>query len=452
MNKSTKQFTGQSTGPRLGSRQRHLLSEAAHVEDELLPAFVRPALFLTSTMVVMFIIWAAITPLTEVARSPGEIVPSGQNKVVQHLDGGMVVEIKVEEYDLVKAGQVVMRIEGTQAAAELSQMETRFAALKLRAERLQAFAEGKTPQYPKADERYASLTEDQDKIFTAQVDARTSSLSVMTQQLAQRNNRIVQIEHQIESARVQQKMANELAAMREELAAKNLVSKTALLEAKRAKAAADGEFLRVSSELKVVSEEIGEIRNRRTDTGNQLKREAMSEMGTVRAEIAEVSDSIERLRGRVERLEVRAPLSGHVHDLQVTNVGQVVQPGAILMQIVPDNAPLEAMIRIQPKDVGHVHVGQPANLRVTSYDYSRFGYAKGTLKRISASSLLDEQKQPYYRGWITLAHPYVGTEPGKYPLQSGMSLEAEILTGEKTLLAYLAKPVTDALTKSFRER
>ena len=205
-------------------------------------------------------------------------------------------------------------------------------------------------------------------------------------------------------------------------------------------------------EIGVAQQELEEIRNRRIDTQNQSRRDALAELGTVRAEMAEVQETLQRLQARVDRLEVRAPIRGYVLDMNVKNVGQVIQPGALLMQIVSDNAVLEAEVRISPRDIGFVRVGQPVNLRVTSYDYSRFGFVKGRLKRVSASSMAGENKTPYYQGLVELNNPYVGDAPGRNLLQPGMTVEAEILTGEKTLLTYLVKPLIDVVSMSFHER
>jgi multidrug efflux pump subunit AcrA (membrane-fusion protein) len=122
------------------------------------------------------------------------------------------------------------------------------------------------------------------------------------------------------------------------------------------------------------------------------------------------------------------------------------------MQIVPDDVPLEAEVRIQPRDIGYVNPGQTVNLRVSAYDYSRYGFARGVLKRVSASSVVAEDGQAYFLGWVSLEKPYVGENPDKNPLRVGMAVEGEIITGKKTLLGYLAKPVVDGMSRAFRER
>lgn len=437
----------------LGNRERRLLSETVQIEEELLPTFVRPMLGVVMMAILAFLLWAGLTHIREIALAPGEIIPVSKIKVVQHLDGGVVAEIPIEERMQVQEGQVLLRIDGTQALAELHQMEARRVALQLRAERLSAFAEGRKPNFAPLAGTFSDLQADQEQILQTHVAARNSTLSILDHQIDQRTRRLAQQERSLRAAQEQLQLTDELSHMREDLAARRLVNRTVLLETRRARVTAEGEVARLTEEINVNRQELAEVRSRRIDTFNQLGREALNEMGTVRAEMAEVDEAILRLQARVDRLVVRSPQRGLIQDLKVQTIGQVIQPGALLMQIVPDDAPLEAEIRIAPRDIGHVRVGHNVNLRVSSFEYTRFGYATGSLKRISASSVMDPQtNKPYYRAWVTLSNPYVGNRPGQYMLQPGMSLEADIMTGEKTLLTYLFKPIADALQRAFHER
>ncbi len=436
----------------LGNRQRRLLSDTAHIEDELIPGFVRPMLKLVALGVILFFVWAGMTHITEVARAPGEIITIGKAKVVEHLDGGMIKEILVEERSHVQEGQELLHLDGTQALANLNQSEARLVALRLRAERLNAFAENRKPNFEPLAGAYRDLLVDQQTLYHTQVAARDTTVSILDRQIDQQHRRITQHKALLSAAVSQQSMAGELADMRESLASRRLVTRTVQLETRRAKVTADSEVARIKQDISVAEQELAELEMRRLDTQNQLRREAQNEMGTANAEIAEVEETMANLRAKVDRLVVRAPHRGYVLEQKVLTVGQIIQPGALLMQIVPDDVPLEAEIRIQPRDIGYVKVKQKVNLRVTSYDYTRFGFATGELRRVSASSSLDETQKPYYKGWVTLDHPYVGKTPGRNLLQSGMGVEAEVITGKKTLLAYLSKPVIDVVTRSFHER
>jgi len=436
----------------LGNRQRRLLSDTAHIEDELIPGFVQPMLKLVAVGVVLFFLWAGLTHIAEVARATGEIITIGKAKVVEHLDGGLIKEIMVEERSHVQEGQELLRLDGTQAMANLHQSEARLVALRLRAERLNAFAEQRPPNFESLAESYPDLLADQQSLYHTQVAARDTTLSILDRQIDQQRRRIAQNKGLLSAALSQQKLTVELDQMRESLASRRLVTRTVLLETKRAKVTADSEVARIKQDISVAEQELAELDMRRADTLNQLRREAQNEIGSITAEIAEVEETMANLRAKVERLVVRAPSRGYVLEQKVLTVGQVIQPGALLMQIVPDDVPLEAEIRIQPKDIGYVKVGQKVNMRVSSYDYTRFGFATGELRRVAVSSSLDEAQKPYFKGWVTLDHPYVGKTPGRNPLQSGMGVEAEVITGKKTLLAYLSKPVIDVVTRSFHER
>lgn len=436
----------------LGSRQRRLLSDTTHIEDELIPGFVKPMLLWVAVGVVLFFLWAGLTQITEVARTPGEIVTVGKPKVVQHFDGGMVKEILVKERELVQEGRELLRFDGTQSFANLNQSETRLVALRLRAERLEAFAVGREPNFAALAKSHDELMRDQQLLYRTQMVTLNSTTSILDKQIEQQHRRIEQHQALLTTSKDQQNLTQELTDMRENLASRRLVTRSVLLETRRAKIAAVGEVARIKQDLAVAQQELAELEFRRADTINQLRREAQVEMGTVTAEIAEVEESIVALNARVNRLVVRAPHRGYVHEMKVITIGQVFQPGALLMTIVPDDVPLEATIRIQPRDIGHVKVNQVVNLRVTSYDYSRFGFATGILSQVAASSTLDENNKPYYSGTVTLDHPFVGKTPGRNMLQSGMDVEAEIITGNKTLLSYLTKPVIDVVTRSFHER
>lgn len=436
----------------IGGRQRRLLADSLHIEEELVPAFVRSAMLALAGIILTFVLWAGLTELPEIARAPGEIVPSGELKVVQHLDGGSITQILIEEKQLVRAGQILLKLDGVQAQAELKQLQLRQASLRARGERLKAQAELRKPDFSKLELNSDRLVNDQKEIFRSQEAARVSGLSILSHQIEQRSNRVKQLQSALASAQEQVKVTQQLVNMRRDLAEKRLINRSTLLETERANLTSVGEVERIRQEINVINQELEEVIQRRADYLQQAQRDALTELGAVHSESSEVEQSLKRLQARVDRLEVRAPHDGYVHDLRVQTVGQVVLPGSLLMQIVPNKNPLEAVIRISTQDIGYVKVGQQVNLRATSFDYSRYGFAKGIVKRVSASHLVGEDGKPYFRGWVTLTQAYVGDDPVKYPLQTGMGVVGEVKTGEKTLLSYLAKPLVNAISGAFQER
>ncbi|MEW7976922.1 MAG: HlyD family efflux transporter periplasmic adaptor subunit [Candidatus Sedimenticola endophacoides] len=169
-------------------------------------------------------------------------------------------------------------------------------------------------------------------------------------------------------------------------------------------------------------------------------------------ELAEVESSLIRLRDRVTRLQVTAPVGGIVQGLAISNINQVVAPGQLITQLVPVQDELIIEAKIKPQDIGHVHVGQSAKVKFTSYDASRFGFLVGEVRQLSASTYLDPENNPYYRAEIRLEKDFLGNDPGRMKILPGMTVTADIRTGEKTILDYLLRPISRGFSSAFRER
>jgi HlyD family secretion protein/adhesin transport system membrane fusion protein len=196
---------------------------------------------------------------------------------------------------------------------------------------------------------------------------------------------------------------------------------------------------------------LAEARHRLVEADMRLHKEALSEMGDVTAEMAQVHEAIARLEDRVQRLQVKAPLRGVVKGLRVTTPGSIVGPAEPILEIVPTGT-LVAETRISARDIGHVQIGQPVKVKITTFDFARYGAVRGTLIDISASTFADEQGVPFYKGTIWLDQQHAGSDPERNALIPGMTVQADIDIGGKTLLEYLLKPVYASIDTSFRER
>jgi HlyD family secretion protein/adhesin transport system membrane fusion protein len=244
----------------------------------------------------------------------------------------------------------------------------------------------------------------------------------------------------------------EQATMREELAAKGLIARALFLDTKRELSRVQGDRDRILSQEVTAREALTESENRLIDIHSSLMRQTMDELGVTTNELAQVRESIGRLRDRVERLEIRSPVRGIVKGLQVKNQGAVIPPGGVVCDVVPVEKDLKVETKINTRDIGHLRVGQPVKVKVTTYDFARYGAVTGTLVRISASSFTDEKGIPFFKGLVALDHDYVGPTPNLYPISPGMTVSAEIVTGEKTLLQYILKPIFTQVQQSFHER
>jgi HlyD family secretion protein/adhesin transport system membrane fusion protein len=400
---------------------------------------------------VAFVIWAAVTPLEEIANVTGQIIPSGFIKSIQHLEGGIISEIKAHEGDTVKAGQLLLVIDGKGAGSELEQALAKEASLKIKAERLRAFGLGQEPNFTEFTQGNKNLVNDQQSIYDMQVKNRDDQRSIIDKQQEQQKSLLTVQLGQEKDLREQAAVAEKQRDVNKELFEKRLETGTEYRNSEENVSRVHKELNQVLNQMQQTKQAIAESENKLTELGTRLRNEALTEMGNVTGEIAQVKESITKLQDRVNRLEIKAPVAGIVKGLKTNTLNGVIQPGEEIMQIVPENA-MEVEAQLNPKDAGNTQIGQNVTIKVSAYDYSRFGSVEGKLKSVSASTFLDENKKPYYKAFITLNQLYVGKNPNVNKLSVGMTVQADIPTGQKTLLQYLIKPVYNAVKSSFTER
>lgn len=435
------------------SRQARHLAQAVQLEESGTSPLVRFTMLVVSLATIAFIIWSALTTIDEVALTEGTVIPNGSVQQMQHLEGGIVQEILARDGQLVEEGQPLLRLSPAQALADLDQTRAREASLLLKAERLRAFVEGRQPDFSIVGPGYERLAQDNMGIYRAAVQARETARAVILSQLEQKRADLNLLEAQHRTLRDQVDSLAEELRIREELVGKGLVTRITYLDNKRELSRVKGELARIIGQTVSAREAVVEIESRLTDNQSTLMRQTMDEMGVAVNELAQVQESIGRLEDRVQRLVITAPARGYVKGLVVKNVGAVIAPGALVAELVPVDNDLKVDARITTRDIGHVKVGQPVRVKVTTYDFARYGSVLGTLQAISASSFVDEKKgEPYFKATISLERNFVGETQGRYVITPGMTVQAEIITGEKTLLQYMLKPVFTQLQQSFHER
>ncbi|GAB6051586.1 HlyD family type I secretion periplasmic adaptor subunit [Magnetospira thiophila] len=436
-----------------GDRQIRYMAQSVLLEESGTARLVRLAIFLIAGVVTAFVVWSAFTRVDEVAVAQGQVVPSGSVQVVQHLEGGIIRDILVEEKTLVRSGQVLVRFDPAQAQAELAQVQARQASLELRAERLKAFAQLREPDFAPWLPRYERQVLNQQAIYEQQIKTLQAQQDVLRNQLQQKKSSLNTVREQQKSVRSQLKLLEEELEMRKTLVAQGLTSKVLLLNVKREYATTQGELSRLLGQEAGTLEEVLEVENRLLDQDSSLRQDALTELGTVSAELAQVERSVEQIEDRVRRLEVISPVNGFVQDMKIKTVGAVLPAGGVLMEIVPVDDILMVEAKISTRDVGHMNVGLPVKVKVTSYDFARYGSVEGILQSISATTFLDPNDgTPFYKGMVELAKPFVGERAGENPILPGMTVQADVITGHKTLLEYLLKPIFVSLQQAFHER
>ena len=400
----------------------------------------------------LFIGWAAITNVNEVARTQGEIIPSGYAQVVQHLEGGIISDILIEEGELVEKGQPLLRMGGIGAQEDFASLEERQTTLLLQAERLSALANNETPDFASISKDDQKAIAYQQRILNSARESYDSERQVLKDQLAQKEQAIEQLSAQKLAFEEELKAAAELLQMKETLEKKGSTSRKDVLDSTRDVAKLEGQVSTTVSQITEAQQAIREYENRLSSLKIKTRDTALKELEEAETQIAQNKETLRKLEDRVNRMSIRSPVRGLVKGLRVNTIGGVIGAGEPVMEIVPLASTLIVEARLTPRDIGNLKVGQPARIKVSAFDFARHGVIEGTLDFLSATTFTDEDKKSYYKGRILLDQSYVGANPDKNIVLPGMTVEADIITGEKTVLAYLFKPIHTSINTAFRER
>ncbi len=439
-------------GPGLPRARARFLAQAIQLEEQGPPGVICSAIYFTVYILIVAVFWAWSTKVNEVAIALGEVVPAGLIHDIQHLEGGIVSEIRVRNGDQVEQNDLLLRFAPSAILSEWEQTMIRKAALEMEAERLNSIVEKRPLDFGDLSSQYSNLAEKQRTIHKAQLASHESELKVADAQIRQRKTELNRQQNQADSVEKEVALLEEQVKMRTQLKTEQIVAKTELLSTQSRLAEAQRERRTIYDSIIVARSALEETRQRRLEIETRFKKDIELEAGEVAAKLAEVEQALVRLQDRVSRLNMKAPVTGIVQGLSITRINAVVDPGQVIMQIVPTGDDLIVEARISPTDIGHIHTDQPADVRIDSYDSARFGTVKGNVKQISASTYLDEKRNPYYRAEIELEKSWLAEHPDKLLIIPGMTVKANIKTGSKTILDYLLKPVSRGFSIAFRER
>jgi adhesin transport system membrane fusion protein len=404
-------------------------------------------------LLVAAVAWSAYVRITTVATAPGEIIPSGDERVVQHLEGGIVREIRVTDGAVVEQGEVLIRFDPTLRKAELDQVRAREAALTIRERRLRALIDGaESVDYADLAAEYPTLVEEATISLMAARERTEGQIAVLRAQIEQRARSVRIFDEQVSSLARQEELVTEVTELREGLFERGIESRVNLIASQLEQSRVQGALTeaRVSREQAQLS--ISELETQIREIELNERSSAMEELSTVLAELAEVRENRERLDDRVNRLTVTAPVAGVVHRMRVNTPGAVVEPAQVLMTVVPLDEDVVVDVRISPTDIGHLRLDQLARVTISGFDARRYGVMTGRLTQISATTYESEDGQTYFKGRILLDENTVDADGVSYAIVPGMTLSADIATGDQTLLEYLTRPIYVAVTGAFSER
>lgn len=382
--------------------------------------------FLSITMMALllatFFGWAALSELEEVTRGQGRVIPSSREQVIQILDPGILTEMLVREGDLVKKGQLLLRVDDTRASALFRELEAKTIALAASAARLRAEAYGGAPRYPAQVLAAPDIAKRENQAFEARTGALETSLAGLKKGAALLDREI---------------------AITEPMVKRGLVSEVELLRLKRQQ---------------------NEMLLQASDRRDKFRADAAADLIKFDTELAQARESLLARQDTFRRTEIASPMNGTVKSIRINTIGGVVQAGQEIMTIVPSEDSLIVEAFVRPADVAFLHPGQNAVVKVSAYDYAIYGGLEGRVESISPDTLRDERRgaspvadvadeqNSYYRVLVRTYESTLNTPDGReLPIIPGMTATVEMLTGRKTVLQYLVKPLNRA-GEALRER
>ena len=437
----------------VAEKEREQQGFAADTDYAILQQEPLRAKVLLNTIGIAFAIalmWAAVSQIDEVTRGEGKVIPSRQLQVLQSLDGGVVSEILVREGDIVEPEQILLRIDQTRFTSSVRESRVQYIALLAKAARLRALTEGVPFVIPPdiAKEDPQTVEEEQRLYESRRIELETTT-SIAKQQLTQRQQELVEVRAKHEqAARAYELSAKELSVTKP-LIASGAVSEVELLRLERDVGRFRGERDMAAAQISRIQASINEANHKLEEVSLAFRNEAGKELAETMSKLNSISEGSVGLTDKVNRAVLRSPVRGTVKRLLINTVGGVVQPGKDVVEVVPlvDNLLLEA--RVQPRDIAFLRPGQKAVVKFTAYDFSIYGGLDGKLEHIGADSVVDEKGNAFYTVRVRTNKTTIGNN---LPVIPGMVAEVDIITGEKSVLSYLLKPVLRAKARAMTER
>ncbi|MBF0195752.1 MAG: HlyD family type I secretion periplasmic adaptor subunit [Magnetococcales bacterium] len=439
-----------ATKVRLSDRNANHLAKSVLLEESGSPIIVRLVIASGIILLIVFFVWSYFMELDEVARASGKIIPVGHVKKVQHLGGGKIKEILVKDGDFVKEGQVLLRLNPENSQSQMDQSNIPIKSLPAKIARLEAFIDGVEPDFSKVLDKQAVKNEQRQYLQT--IRSLKLQRAILNNQALQTKAELEELRELEKAERKQLSYLQEEMVMREKLFKKGLNAKPLYLSLQRNLSEIEGELAQIPPRKRKLREKIKEINNQILQNSSNANKQALDELAAAKEYYAQSQEVAKRDRNSLYSLELKAPVEGYIHGLTKHTIGGVITSGSTILEIVPLNRSLEGEIQISSKDIGHVRVGQVVVLKFTTYDFARYGGLEGTLRDISATTVLDESGEPYYKGLVSLNKDYLGDNPNSQKVLPGLTLQADIITGQKTVLEYLLKPIFASARQALQER
>ena len=422
---------------------------------EQAPLKAKKLLYCMLAILIAALVWAYFAKVDKVTRGEGRVIPSRQLQVIQSLDGGIVSEILVKEGDLVQVGTPLIKIDETRAVSTLRENQGQYLALLAKQARLKALAEGGSFNPPvEIKKQNPALYEQENALYNASREELASIVSIGQDQVVQREKELIEMQFKNEIAVKAYESASKELAANKPLLASGAVSEIDILKLEREATRAKGEIDQSNAQVSRIQASISEAKRKVSGSEQGFRSKVRTDLNEVTAKLESLTETSVSLTDRVKQATLKSPVNGKVSRLFFNTVGGVIQPGKEVLEVVPTDDALVIETKVQIKDIAFLRPQQPAVVKLTAYDYSIYGTLDGVVDSIAANSTVDEKGNAYYLVRVRTVKSNLGEDKQGHalPILPGMVAQVDILTGKKTILSYLLKPVIKAKSYAFSER
>ena len=417
------------------------------------PRRSRIVLYFWFVTVVAALVWASIAKVDEIVRASGKIVPSGENKVLQNLEGGIVESIDVHEGERVKKNQVLLHIKNVRSRSELAGYLSQYNELLAKAARLKSQAQRKPLKFDEVvRKKHPELVAREKALYETNIGKLKAQLETIRKQIRQKQIMLREAREKLKNLRKSYALIQEEVKMSEPMVKEGVKSKVDFLKLKREANSVLTEIESLKASIPRLQSAIEESRSKLDEAKLKFESESEQQLNKTLGELERVTEKIKAFKDTVARTVVRSPVDGIVKKLYVNTIGGVVKPGMDLVEIVPMDKTLIAEVKVSPKDIAFIYPGQKALLKFTAYNFALYGGLEGEVVNISPDTVTDNKDRTFYIVRIKTKAGYLESGGKKLKIIPGMVVNADIITGKRTILQYLIDPLIRSKDYIFTER
>ncbi len=403
-------------------------------------------------LVIGFLFWASQAVLDEVTRGAGQVIPSQRVQVIQNLEGGILEQIFVEENQIVNRGDTLVRLSNEIAASQYRDFFQQALAQEAAIARLLAETRRQPLLFPDSLKDHPELRQTERSVFDAKKQQQESEIKVLKAQLGQKQQEVREMRGRLKQLRASMKAIDEQLAIAKGLLDQGLYAKVDYLQLQREKITTQGDIDALRLGIPRIEQAVEEARRRISQREAEFQTLALDELNRRQGELKSLTESIRAGQDRVSRTDVQSPVRGTIKQININTIGGVIKPGEPIMEVVPLDDTLLIEARIRPADIAFLHPGQHAMVKISAYDFSIYGGLEGTVEQISADTITDDDGESYYKVKLRTKTNSLTYRGAKLPIIPGMTANVDILTGQKSVLDYLLKPILKAKQNALRER